>query len=193
MEDIYLIYDEDSFDFQNLEQFFKYQNIIRKDLERIRYLVSDYKESEERTELLSNLDYAIDNIENNRFQDTPLMQLEILIQGKYLAFSYFRLEEDGNPLTSEPTFIIITREMKHLYFINKVSTIIKNRESDYVGLDNPYENFNRYSVDCYQLEKDRIMSHSVKMEGYPPVCTCFEDTDELVEKIKSKFQEKVSK
>ena len=66
MEDIYLIYDEDSFDFQNLEQFFKYQNIIRKDLERIRYLVSYYKESEERTELLSNLDYAIDNIENNR-------------------------------------------------------------------------------------------------------------------------------
>ena len=75
MEDIYLIYDEDSFDFQNLEQFFKYQNIIRKDLERIRYLVSYYKESEERTELLSNLDYAIDNIENNRFQDTPLMEI----------------------------------------------------------------------------------------------------------------------
>lgn len=187
MEDIYLKYDENVEEGLYKEEFFEYQSIIRKDLERIRYLVSDYELSEGREELLSNLNKAIDNICNNRFSVGPLMQLEILVQGDYLAFSYFQLGEDGFPLTSEPIFVIITREMKNLYFIDKVCTIIENKEAQYVGLDNPYQNYNRYIVDCYQLEKDTIIGHNVSMEGYTPVYDCFKETGKLIEKIKSKF------
>lgn len=186
MEDIYLRYDN-GVDGLNLKEFYEYQSIIRKDLERIRYLASDYEPSEERKALLSNLDKAINNICNNRFPEDPLMQLEILVQGNYLVFSYFQLEEDGNPLTSEPTFVIITREMRNLYFIDKVCMITENEEAQYVGLDNPYQNYNRYVADCYQLKKDAIMKHNINFEGTTPIYECFQETDKMIEKLKSKF------
>ncbi len=186
MEDIYLRYDN-GVDGLNLKEFYEYQSIIRKDLERIRYLASDYETSEEREELFSNLDKAINNICNNRFPDDPLMQLEILVQGNYLVFSYFQLQEDENPLTSEPTFVIITREMRNLYFIDKVCTITENEEAQYVGLDNPYQNYNRYVADCYQLGKDAIVKHNINFEGNTPIYECFQETDKMIEKIKSKF------
>lgn len=186
MEDIYLRY-EDNYDVKNLELFFEYQSIIRKDLERIRYLVSDYEPSEERTQLLFNVNNVIHNIGKNRFQDDPLMELDILIQGNYLVFSYFQLDEDLKPLTSQPTFVLITREMKNLYFINKVSTITKNKASNYEGLDNPYDDYCHYIVDCFQLEKDSIIQHNVTFNGNIPIYECFHETDKMVRKIKSKF------
>lgn len=160
MENLYLCCSEDDYIKKRAEQFFEYQNIIKKDLERIRNLVSDYKESKEKKLLLIELNKVIDNICRNRFENYPEMELEIRTGNDYLVFSYYKFDEYNRPILETPSIMIISWNMRKMYFIDEIFPIIGDEEEDneYVlGFD---------EVSYYNLEKEHIARYSCDFKEY---------------------------
>lgn len=185
MEEVKLKYSKENNSEEELQQFFEYQDIIKEDLKRIYYLISDYEESEERNNLLFELNVAISNINQNRFPDDPIMDLDIHIYKNYLVFSYWKLNEDGAILLSNPSIAIITRDMKNFYFIDeKIIQEDETNDYDSIGLD---------SINCYTREKNKIIYHNVVMRNRTGnlFYNCFDDTDSFVKKMKDNYSNEV--
>ena len=160
MENLYLCCSEEDYIKKRAEQFFEYQDIIKKDLERIRNLVSDYKKSKEKESLLIQLNEVIDNICCNRFENYPEMELEIRTGNDYLAFSYYRFDKDNRPISEIPSIMIISWNMKRMYFLDEIFPIIGDEEEDsefQLGYD---------EATYYRLEKEHIVEYFCDFKEY---------------------------
>ena len=128
------------------ERYFETQKIIRDDLQRILYLIEDYKDNEE---LVHELTRAKNNLyinENITFET----DFEQSLTGQYLYFNYPDI--DGGYINDECDYVydyvtvVIKRNFKELYFIDtydpSTGTIIKK-----FTLDNRTVNSKKYDVE----------------------------------------------
>ncbi len=145
---------------KELELFFEYQNIIKDDLKRIRYLVSDYDFSKEKESLLFYLNNVIRDITRNKFEDDPEDELNIRVYENYLVFSYYKLDEEGITVLDTPSIVIITRDMKNIYFVDEVFSIFREEEKD-----DPY-NRGYDNITYFKLDKQTIHRYDFTLEEY---------------------------
>lgn len=100
----------------NSDKYHEMRKIIEKDLERLKYLISDYKDS---WKLSLNLSTTIDELrdESNSLREN----LNISLDDNYLFFNYYYDDFSYN--------VVIKRNYKELYFIDydlqNCSSIIK--------------------------------------------------------------------
>lgn len=172
--------------------FFEYQTIIMEDLKRIAYKVSDYEKSEEKEQLLLQLQQILDSMCDYYYEEDReenYMDLEIKLTENHLAFSYYKLDKKGKRSTNKPSIVFISRDMRNLYFIDERQVLIENKLSDYVGLSNEYEDYSLYSIESYALEEESIIREENMFESYvhDVMYPCFYETEEMVEKIKIMF------
>lgn len=174
--------------------FFEYQTVIMEDLKRIAYKVSDYEESKEKEQLILQLHQILDSMCDYYYEEDieeNYMDLEIKVTDNHLAFSYYKLDKKRKRITNKPSIVIISRNMRNLYFIDERNVLVENKLSDYVelsyvGLSNEYEDYSLYSIESYELEEESIIRERNIFESYVHDVTypCFYETEKMVEKIK---------
>lgn len=191
-EEVYYTNNKNKSSKEDWMHFFEYQTIIMEDINRIAYKVSDYREREERKQLLVHLHQISHDISKYYFDEDleeNAMDLEIKITEKYLAFSYYKLDKVGQRLTNKPSIVLISRNMQNLYFIDEKTVLIKNCLEEDIGLCNEYEDYSLYHLELYELGQREITREEKTFESYTHdvVYPCFYETEKMVEKIKTMY------
>lgn len=159
--------------------FFEYQEVIKKDLQSIRYLILDSKDSKAKEKLLNYIDKAITDILRNQFDPCNIfMYLQIRVYDNYLAFSFWKINDDGKFELDAPSIVVITRDMKKIYFAD-VTKILKYDEfSD-------YDNIGIIQIDSFIRKKDNIKNNmfTFKMRLGDLYYDLFYDTNSFIKKL----------
>lgn len=98
----------------DFEEYFKMQQTIKKDFERLSYLFEEYENSEELINELKNVSENIENIFNNnglKFDSEFLTSLSSM----YLYFNYADKKEDDYDFMT----VVTTRDFKEFYVVRE--------------------------------------------------------------------------
>lgn len=182
MNDLYVTY------FDNIEkplfnEYFAWQEVVKKDLRIICLLVSDYEENKVQKQLLGILKGVIDDLERNclpEMAETP-MELNIKVYDNYLVFSYYHFIMEGR-VAETPSIVIISRDMKNLYFIDEVYSVF------YEDRENDEYNLGQDEVCYFKLNKDKIGKYDCCFQEYTHCLfdECFRYTLGFVKMVEKK-------
>lgn len=98
MDYLYLRYYSNNMPKEELELFFEYQEAIKEDCKRIKYMISDYENTEQKKRLVKFLDLIGSNIVKSRYQNIEEellgQELNICLNYNYVIFSFYRREDN---------------------------------------------------------------------------------------------------
>ncbi len=93
MDYLYLSYYSNDMDKEELDLFFEYQEAIKEDCKRIKYMINDYEDTKQKKRLIQFLDLIGSNIVKNRFKNLQEellgQELNICLNYNYVIFSFF--------------------------------------------------------------------------------------------------------
>ena len=97
MDYLYLSYYSNDMPKEELDLFFEYQEAIKEDCKRIKYMISDYENTEQKKRLIQFLDLIGSNIVKSgveSLQEELLSQeLSICLNYNYVIFSFYVYDE----------------------------------------------------------------------------------------------------
>ena len=194
--DISLKY-ENGMEIEEENLFFEYHKVILEDLRRISMKVVDCTDSEKKNKLLSNLNKLIDDLDANRTYAeflTIFFFFFFCIHGNYLIFSYYKTVETSELYTEKPSIIIITRDMKNIYFIDEIEVLIQNVE-EYEACSNKYLDYSRYYVEFFRVRGETVSANECTLESYTNTIfyDSFNEIESIVKKIEKMFDSNINK
>ncbi len=199
MEDINIsLKYENGMEVEEENLFLEYHKVILEDLRRISMKVVDCIDSEKKNKLLSNLNKLINDLDANRTYDefvTIFFPFQICIHGNYLIFSYYKTVETSELYTEKPSIIIITRDMKNIYFIDEIEVLIKNVEEEYEACSNKYLDYSRYYVEVFRVREETVSANECTLESYTNTIfyDSFNETESIVKKLEKMLDSNINK
>lgn len=191
MEYLYLSYytKDSNYCGQEELEFFTYLQVIKDDFKKISLLVSYCEYSKEKESLLFNLNKVIKNIARNKFIDDLEMDLDIRIVDNYLIFSYYSLDDECVPLNETPHIVIVSRDMKNIYFIDETYSVFREEEQD--------DTYNRGhdEITYYKLDNGIVKEYNCYFEEY----TCnlfgkfFGHPNLMIKQIEDEIEDEIKK
>ena len=160
--------------------------------------VVDCIDSEKNNNLLSNINKLINDLDANRTYDefvTIFFPFQICIHGNYLIFSYYKTVETSELYTEKPSIIIITRDMKNIYFIDEIEVLIKNVEEEYEACSNKYLDYSRYYVEVFRVREETVSANECTLESYTNTIfyDSFNETESIVKKLEKMLDSNINK
>lgn len=175
---------------EKLDMFFEYQKVIQEDLKRIyRIVEADYSPSDAKEHLLFQLKNVIGDIVHNHFVEHPEMELNISVYDNYLVFSYYALDENSRIILDTPSIVIVTRDMKNLYFVNETFSIFYEDEQN-DELNRGYD-----EITYFKLNQNNVKEFSCTMKDYTAdlFLKCFRYTYQMIKELEAIGVERVKK
>ena len=166
MDYLYLSYYSNDMPKEELELFFEYQEAIKEDCKRIKYMISDYENTKQKKRLIQFWDLIGSNIVKSRFKNLQEellgQELNICLNYNYVIFSFF-LHDDNEEICSDtPTIGIMARDMSMVCCIEEEYSVFSDDEED-CEFNRGYD-----TVFCFTIDKKEktIEEYQTDMEEY---------------------------
>ena len=134
MDYLYLSYYSNDMPKEELDLFFEYQEAIKEDCKRIKYMISDYENTEQKKRLIQFLDLIGSNIVKSgveSLQEELLSQeLSICLNYNYVVFSFWEYDDNGKRCFDTPTIGIMARDMSMVCCIEEINSVFRDGEED---------------------------------------------------------------
>ena len=134
MDYLYLSYYSNDMPKEELDLFFEYQEAIKEDCKRIKYMISDYENTEQKKRLIQFLDLIGSNIVKSgveSLQEELLSQeLSICLNYNYVVFSFWEYDGNGKRCFDTPTIGIMARDMSTVCCIEEINSVFRDGEED---------------------------------------------------------------
>ena len=166
MDYLYLSYYSNDMDKEKLDLFFEYQEAIKEDCKRIKHMISDYENTEQKKRLVKFLDLIGSNIVKSRYQNIEEellgQELNICLNYNYVIFSFFEYDDNGETYFDTPTIGIMARDMSMVCCIEEVNSIFRDDEED-CEYNRGYD-----CVYCFTIDKKKktIDEYQLDLEEY---------------------------
>ena len=166
MDYLYLSYYSNDMPKDELELFFEYQEAIKEDCKRIKYMISDYENTEQKKRLIYFLDLIGSNIVKSRFKNLQEellgQELNICLNYNYVIFSFYRREDNEEIYSDTPTIGIMARDMSMVCCIEEEYSVFRDDEED-CEFNRGYD-----TVFCFTIDKKKktIEEYQLDMEEY---------------------------
>ena len=134
MDYLYLSYYSDDMPKDELELFFEYQEAIKEDCKRIKYMISDYENTEQKKRLIQFLDLISSNIVKSRFKNLQEellgQELNICLNYNYVIFSFWEYDDNGEIFFDTPAIGIMARDVSMVCCVEEINSVFRDNEED---------------------------------------------------------------
>lgn len=134
MDYLYLSYYSNDMPKDELELFFEYQEAIKEDCKRIKYMISDYENTEQKKRLIYFLDLISSNIVKSRFKNLQEellnMELNICLNYNNVIFSFYVYDENEEIYSDTPAIGIMARDMSMVCCVEEINSVFRDDEED---------------------------------------------------------------
>lgn len=155
----------------DIKTYLKYLEIVVEEIKKIKTIVKEFPESEEKEILLLELDCAIRSFiyfKNN--YDSPIIfnavDPEILMSKNYVKANYYVMDKNEGLLNESPSTIVFEKNLQFVYIIEeKYSIIPEEGEEGFEDYNDEfnigYQEMSLYGIDkkknkIYRITDDRI-------------------------------------
>lgn len=173
------------------KQFFEIQDVIKKDFERLLYILENYHDNEDKNHLIKHISNVINSIKLNRDIKVD-MTLDIILNHDYLVFSYYDFKDD-EIVFDTPTIVIMRRDLHEIYFINETYSIFDEEKEESLEIDPDY-NYGNDEIYYFELNNKEVTHHHISMQEYTATLfnNAFYDTYNFTNLIKG-YEKKKSR
>lgn len=171
---------------EEIKKFFDMQVVIKNDFEKLLEILKKYKDSEAKCYLIKHVNYVINSILLNRNLKTTDMHLDIVLNDKYLIFSYYDFKDD-ELIFETPTIVIMERNLHEIYFITETYSIFDEEKEANYDIDPDY-NYGNDEIRYFQLNNHEIIQEDINMKEYTSnlFSSAFYDTELFIKNLKDK-------
>ena len=163
MDYLYLSYYSNDMPKDELELFFEYQEAIKEDCKRIKYMISDYENTEQKKRLIYFLDLISSNIVKSRYQNIEEeMELNICLNYNYVIFSFYVYDENEEIYSDTPAIGIMARDMSMVCCVEEINSVFRDDEED-CEFNRGYDLVFNFTID---KKKRTINEYQLDMEEY---------------------------
>lgn len=166
MDYLYLSYYSNDMPKDELELFFEYQEAIKEDCKRIKYMISDYENTEQKKRLIYFLDLISSNIVKSRFKNLQEellnMELNICLNYNNVIFSFYVYDENEEIYSDTPAIGIMARDMSMVCCVEEINSVFRDDEED-CEFNRGYDLVFNFTID---KKKRTINEYQLDMEEY---------------------------